>query len=350
MPIASRALAPCMTLAAALLLPLAPRVAMAQLPEETIPAPVCDMLAAHPFDPGRFGRGTTLHQIDADRAVAACAAAVEADPGNSRLIYQLGRALEAAGQADEAQARYTRAADTGYVPAMSSLAILMLYRENAALTDAPIALTWLRRAADAGFAPALVTLGDLHAEGRAVEANPGTAVGFYRRAADTGNPEGQLALAGAYADGTGVTQDDAEAERLYRLAVAQNWGDALNDYAWFLYQRNRDLPEAERLARRALASMPEDGNVSDTLAAILTRRGRAVEALPYAIYAAARSPENAEFHERLGDTLRDAGRMDDAVTAWRRALELTQSDDQRRRLNERLSAAPAAAPAPAPAK
>lgn len=343
MPIASRAFAPCMAFAAALLA-FVPGTATAQAPDEMIPAPVCDMLAAHPFDPGRFGRGAPLQQIDTDRAVAACTAAVEADPGNSRLIYQLGRALEAAGQADEAQSRYTRAADTGYVPAMSSLAILMLYRENASLTDAPIALTWLRRAADAGFAPALVTLGDLHLEGRAVENNAATAAGFYRRAAETGNPDGQLALANAYADGSGVPQDDAEAERLFRLAVAQDWGDALNDYAWFLYLRNRDLPEAERLARRALAAMPEEGNVSDTLAAILTRRGRAVEAVPYALYAAARGPDNAEFHERLGDTLRDAGRMDDAVTAWRRALELTQSDDQRRRLNERLGAAPTAAP------
>ncbi len=346
MPIASRAFVPTLTIAAALLLSLAPTVATAQSPDEMIPAPVCDMLAAHPFDPGRVGRGTVLHQIDADRAVAACSAAVEADPGNPRLIYQLGRALDAAGQIDEAQARYTRAADTGYVPAMNSLATTMLYRENAALTDAPIALTWLRRAADAGFAPALVTLGDLHVEGRAVEANPATAAGFYRRAAEMGSPDGQTALAGAYADGTGVTRDDAEAERLYRLAVAQNWGDALNDYAWFLYQRNRDLPEAERLARRALAAMPEDGNVSDTLAAILTRRGRAVEALPYALYAAARSPDNAEFHERLGDTLRDAGRVNDAAASWRRALELTQSDEQRQRLNERLGGAPAATPAP----
>ena len=331
----------------ALLAAAAPGAASAQSPDEMIPAAVCDQLAAHPFDPGRFGRGTALAQIDADRAVGACAAAVEADPGNSRLIFQLARALEAAGQTDEAQARYTRAADTGYVPAMSSLAILMLYRENAALTDAPIALTWLRRAADAGFVPALVTLGDLHVEGRAVDRNAETGVGFYRRAAETGNPQGQLALAGAYVDGTGVAQSDAEAERLYRLAVAQDFADALNDYAWFLYQRNRDLADAERMARRALAATPEDGNVADTLAAILTRRGRAVEAVPYAVYATVRGPDNAEFHERLGDTLRDAGRIGDAVPAWRRALELTQDATARQRLNERLSAAPAPTQAPA---
>ena len=82
MPIASKAFVPCMTLAAALLLSLAPTAATAQSVDEMIPAPVCDMLAAHPFDPGRFGRGTGLQQIDAERAVAACNAAVEADPGN----------------------------------------------------------------------------------------------------------------------------------------------------------------------------------------------------------------------------------------------------------------------------
>lgn len=332
--------------AAFLFLCLVPAGVAAQNPDTAIPAAVCDLLAAHPFDPDRIGPGVVSWDMDHERALPACEAAVAAEPDNVRLAFQFGRTLERAQRYDEARAQFQRAADRGHVPAMSSLALMLLYRENPSLTDLPVALALLRRAVDAGFVSAIMAYGDILREGRGVARDDAAAVAQYRRAAEMGNPLAQMRLAAALIAGRGVTADEAEAERLLRLAVAQNWVGAFADYAAFLLERNRDLPAAERLARRALAANPESGLYSHILASVLLRAGRSAEALVYARYAAERAPDEAVAHERLGDALQATGDNAAAAEAWRRALELAGDAAMRSRLEQRLRAAPAAPPAP----
>ncbi len=332
--------------AACLLMCLAPVGAVAQNPDTAIPAAVCDLLAAHPFDPDRIGPGVVSWDMDHERALPACEAAVAAEPDNVRLAFQFGRALERAQRYDEARAQFQRAADRGHVPAMSSLALMLLYRENPSLTDQPVALALLRRAVDAGFVSAIMAYGDILREGRGVARDDAAAVVQYRRAAEMGNPLGQMRLAAALIAGRGVAADEAEAERLLRLAVAQNWIGAFGDYASFLLQRDRDLPTAERLARRALAANPDSGLYAYILASVLLHTGRSAEALVYARYAAERAPDEAVAQQRLGDALRATGDGGGAAEAWRRALELTNDAALRREIEERLRDAPAAAPAP----
>lgn len=65
----------------------------------------CDRLAAHPSDPDRLTAGVSQSAMLAagiDTAIAACRAAVAADPSNPRLNYQLARTLGYAGRGDEA--------------------------------------------------------------------------------------------------------------------------------------------------------------------------------------------------------------------------------------------------------
>lgn len=65
----------------------------------------CDRLAAHPSDPDRLTAGVSQSAMLAagvDAAIAACRAAVAADPANPRLNYQLARTLGYAGRGAEA--------------------------------------------------------------------------------------------------------------------------------------------------------------------------------------------------------------------------------------------------------
>ena len=86
----------------------------------------CDRLASHPDDPDRPAdlKGVAFESIDAPAAVLACLEAVEAEPANRRLAFQLGRGLEASKSYGEARRWYERAALAGSPGAMSNLGLL----------------------------------------------------------------------------------------------------------------------------------------------------------------------------------------------------------------------------------
>ncbi len=62
----------------------------------------CDRLAAHGRDPGHVAPPVTRAGMDKEAAIAACEAAVKAEPDNPRLNYQLGRAYGYSNRGDEA--------------------------------------------------------------------------------------------------------------------------------------------------------------------------------------------------------------------------------------------------------
>ncbi|HKY93941.1 MAG TPA: tetratricopeptide repeat protein, partial [Kiloniellales bacterium] len=68
-------------------------------------ADLCNRLAA---EPGTIEGvpGVEVAAIDAEAAIAACAAALEETPGDARLTHQYARALERAGRLDEAERLY----------------------------------------------------------------------------------------------------------------------------------------------------------------------------------------------------------------------------------------------------
>lgn len=74
----------------------------------------CDRLAAHGRDPGHVGTPATSSTMDKEAAIAACHEAVEADPDNPRLNYQLGRAYGYSGRGDEAMPYRQKALDADY--------------------------------------------------------------------------------------------------------------------------------------------------------------------------------------------------------------------------------------------
>ncbi len=64
----------------------------------------CDRVASHPDDPWRVAPGRTQAEIaeNCPAAIAACEKAVEKDPANPRLRYQLARVYGDSGQGEKA--------------------------------------------------------------------------------------------------------------------------------------------------------------------------------------------------------------------------------------------------------
>ena len=81
----------------------------------------CDRLAGSPTDPNRVGEGIGLYGIEPAEAIAACEKALASDPQNPHLLFNLGRAHDAASLVDkepdqkaEAGRNFKAAADQGY--------------------------------------------------------------------------------------------------------------------------------------------------------------------------------------------------------------------------------------------
>jgi Flp pilus assembly protein TadD len=145
-----------------------------------------------------------------------------------------------------------------------------------------------------------------------------------------------------------------EAERaieVYRQAL-QLFGDSStavlrNNLAYSLALEGRDLEEALRLARQAVAAEPRSPSFLDTLGWVLFRLGRVAEAEEPLEQALALSGpvDEAEIRGHLGALRQAQGRLDDARLHYGRALELDpDNEDLRRALQALVPAASAAGP------
>ncbi len=76
---------------------------------------------------------------------------------------------------------------------------------------------------------------------------------------------------------------------------------ALNFLAYTFAEQNKNLEEAETLARRALELQPGDGYILDTLGWVLFKAGRTEEAIQYLETAVRQKPDESVIAEHLGD-------------------------------------------------
>ncbi len=122
----------------------------------------CDAYAAHAADPQRNGSpGVEDDNIPTDQAIPECTKAVEQDPQNSRLLFQLGRSYWVAGQYEEAIERFIAAGELGHGGALAYLGDATLYGVAEIESDPEEARKLYQRAADAGFAPAAATASEI---------------------------------------------------------------------------------------------------------------------------------------------------------------------------------------------
>jgi uncharacterized protein len=189
-------------------------LAAAQTPHD------CDLLAANPEDPSKVAAGVPFFAIDAPRAVDACRAAVEQEPGVARFQYQLALAL---GRAEDygGAAQWARlAAAQGYAAAQADLG-QMFANGIGVPQDQAEAFRLARLAAEQGYTPAMGDLGYYYARGLGTDRNDPEAVRWLGTAAERNDRYAQRHLGEMYRDGHGVPPDNAQALRLFRLAAEQ---------------------------------------------------------------------------------------------------------------------------------
>ncbi len=132
------------------------------------------------------------------------------------------------------------------------------------------------------------------------------------------------------------------------LTKMPNNTSILNDLAYLLAENNEGLPEALRYAKRALDAQPNNPGILDTYAYVLHKRGDNSQAAEFLAAALQQYQQNdilvpSEVYEHKGMIKEELGAKDEALAAYRQALEigadrLSQKAEQRiNKAIERLS-------------
>lgn len=106
----------------------------------------CDRLAAHGRDPGAVAPAVSRGDMDKPAAIAACTAAVAADPDNPRLNYQLGRAYGYSGRGEEAMPYRLKAVAQDYPQSLFVIGYLHLLGQTIEQDACRARDLWLRAA------------------------------------------------------------------------------------------------------------------------------------------------------------------------------------------------------------
>lgn len=95
---------------------------------------------------------------------------------------------------------------------------------------------------------------------------------------------------------------------------------ALNNYAYYLSELNRDLTKAEQMSRKTIDAEPDNSTFLDTYAWILFMEGKYADAKTYIVRAIENDSALSDVVlEHAGDIFSQNGEIDEAVEYWRKA-------------------------------
>lgn len=116
----------------------------------------CDRLAAHPNDSERVTDGIARPDIDLEAAASACREAIEQDPDNPRLNYQLARVYGYSGRHEESDPYRIKALNAGYPQSLFVIGYIRLEDWDGRGKDVCYGGELIRRSAVAGRYAGLV--------------------------------------------------------------------------------------------------------------------------------------------------------------------------------------------------
>src|SRR5690606_23507656 len=99
---------------------------------------------------------------------------------------------------------------------------------------------------------------------------------------------------------------------------------AMNNYAYYLAERNEKLDLAEELSRQSNELEPGSGTFQDTYAWVLFKQQNYREALKWMEKAVKNSSPSAVLYEHYGDILFKSGNSKEAIKQWERALTVSE--------------------------
>lgn len=111
------------------------------------------------------------------------------------------------------------------------------------------------------------------------------------------------------------------------LAISPDNALALNNYAYFLSLRGKDLEKAENLSKRSLVFDPKNAASLDTYGWILYMKGDYANAKIQIEKSLESNSESAEVVEHYGDVLFKLGDKQNALLQWNKAQKLGGNSD-----------------------
>ncbi len=143
-----------------------------------------------------------------------------------------------------------------------------------------------------------------------------------------------------YARGISYERTDnwekAEADFRMALKLNPNQPQVLNYLGYSLLEQNIKLDEALEMIERAVAAVPNDGYITDSLGWALYRLRRFEEAVTHMERAAELTPVDPIVSDHLGDTLWAVGRRLEAEFQWRRAMSFEPEEVDAARIRRKL--------------
>lgn len=99
---------------------------------------------------------------------------------------------------------------------------------------------------------------------------------------------------------------------------------AMNNYAYYLSERNEKLDLAEKLSKESNTLDPASSTFQDTYAWILFKQQKYTEAIKWMEKAMGAGEPSAVLYEHYGDILSKTGRTKDALKQWEKALSMSE--------------------------
>jgi Tfp pilus assembly protein PilF len=112
------------------------------------------------------------------------------------------------------------------------------------------------------------------------------------------------------------------------LKLDPNNATVLNNYSYYLSERNIKLDEAEKMSQKSLELRPDEVNFLDTYAWIFYKKGDMEKARTYIMKAIslANGVNDATLYNHLGDVLFKQNEKAKAIEAWKKAKEKGSDD------------------------
>jgi len=124
---------------------------------------------------------------------------------------------------------------------------------------------------------------------------------------------------------------DAEATMLRILDIIPDHSGANNDLGYFWADAGKNLDKAAVMIRKALTNQPNNEAFLDSLGWVYYKQGDFKQAITYLNQAVGMpGGREPELLSHLGDALYRAGKKDEAIDRWSRALDLVPVEAGRR--------------------
>ncbi len=187
----------------------------------------CDFEAGDHLDPDGMGLTRYANELQPEKALAACKAALVRSPEVGRFHYQLGRALTALRRNDEAKAAFEKARDLDHARAWNALG-------NAALNEARVTGGLVNPVADDEI------------------------LQLFARGVEEGDPYAYYALGRQFMRFGGTDQIEIEGYDLMMRALEVGHTFAMNELGYFYLNEDADYYDPERGLRYLRESAARD--------------------------------------------------------------------------------------------